>query len=228
MNNPFQRFTRKDWMLWLCSLLSVTVVHLLVQKSDGLTLIATWVGITSLIFAAKGNVWAQILAIVFSILYGTLSWQVRYYGEMIIQLGMTMPMAICATVSWLRNPSPNGKEVAIQRLTARHIAVLVPMMLVITAVSHIILKNFATPNLMWSTVSIAISFLALYLTVLRSSLYALAYAANDIVLMVLWTLASLQNPAYIPMVVNFAIFLINDLYGFTRWHQREQTLYKTE
>ncbi len=31
-----------------------------------------------LIFAAKGNVWAQILMVVFSILYGIISWRFRY------------------------------------------------------------------------------------------------------------------------------------------------------
>ena len=51
-----------------------------------LTLVSAWVGITSLIFAAKGNVWAQILMIVFSILYGIISWQFRYWGEMITYL----------------------------------------------------------------------------------------------------------------------------------------------
>ena len=56
---------------------------------------------------------------------------------------------------------------------------------------------------------------------LRSSYYALWYAANDIVLIVLWVLASIENPVYIPVVVDFAIFLFNDMYGFVSWKKRE-------
>lgn len=72
-------------------------------------------------FAAKGNVWAQILMILFSILYGIISWRFHYWGEMITYLGMTMPMAIWSTITWIKNPSPNGNEVAIQKLKSKHI-----------------------------------------------------------------------------------------------------------
>lgn len=92
---------------------------------DILTLVAACVGITSLVFAAKGNVWAQMLMIIFSILYGIISWRFHYWGEMITYLGMTMPMAIWSTVTWLKNPAKNGKEVAIQELRLKHIVWLV-------------------------------------------------------------------------------------------------------
>ena len=38
---------------------------------------------------------------------------------------------------------------------------------------------------------------------------------------VLWIMASMENPAYIPVAVNFAIFLLNDLYGFISWKKRK-------
>ncbi len=55
------------------------------------------------------------------------------------------------------------------------------------------------------------------LTVLRSPYYALCYAVNDIVLIVLWVLATIIEIGYLPMVICFMIFLINDLYGFANW-----------
>ena len=71
-------------------------------------------------------------------------------------------------------------------------------------------------------VSVTTSFLAASLTMLRSSYYALGYAANDLVLIVMWVLASMQDTAYIPVAVNFAIFFLNDMYGFICWKQRER------
>lgn len=56
----------------------------------------------------------------------------------------------------------------------------------------------------------------------RNSYYALAYAANDIVLIVLWILASLTQISYVPMVICFSIFLLNDIYGFFSWKLREK------
>ena len=221
MRNPIQDLTKKEWLLWLGSLLIVILSNLVSGRVDVLTLIAVCVGITSLIFAAKGNVWAQILMIVFSILYGIISWRFRYWGEMITYLGMTMPMAVWSTITWIRNPSKNGNEVEIQKLNRKHIAGLSVFSVAETVAFCCILHVLDTPNIVFSTISVTTSFLAASLTMLRSSYYALGYAMNDIVLIVLWVLASLKNPAYIPVAVNFAIFFLNDLYGFVSWKKRE-------
>ena len=221
MHNPIQDLTKKEWLLWLGSLLIVILSNLVSGSVDVLTLGAVCVGITSLIFAAKGNVWAQILMIVFSILYGIISWRFRYWGEMITYLGMTMPMAVWSTITWIRNPSKNGNEVEIQKLNRKHIVGLSVFSVAVTAAFCYILHVLDTPNIVFSTISVTTSFLAASLTMLRSSYYALGYAMNDIVLIVLWVLASLKNPAYIPVAVNFAIFFLNDLYGFVSWKKRE-------
>lgn len=219
--NPLKELTRREWVLWLGSLAAVLAANLLAGDVDLLTLVATFVGITSLIFAAKGNVWAQILMILFSVLYGVISWRFCYWGEMITYLGMTLPMAVWSTVTWLRNPAENGHEVAIQRLTGRHVLWLVIFSAAVTAAFYGVLRVLDTPNLLFSTVSVATSFLAASLTMLRSSYYALGYASNDVVLIVLWLLAAMEDPAYLPVVVNFAIFFLNDLYGFFSWKKRE-------
>lgn len=221
MNNPIKNLTKKEWCLWFGSLFIVIVSNIITGDIDLLTLIAACVGITSLIFAAKGNVWAQILMIVFSILYGIISWRFRYWGEMITYLGMTMPMAIWSTVTWIKNPAENGKEVAIQKLKLKHIVGIIIFGAATTWIFYLILDVLNTPNIVFSTISVTTSFLAATLTMLRSSYYALGYASNDIVLIVLWTLASIENPVYIPVVVNFVIFFFNDMYGFICWKKRE-------
>lgn len=203
------------------SLAIVILSNLLSTDIDVLTLVSACVGITSLIFAAKGNVWAQILMVIFSILYGLISWQFRYWGEMITYIGMTMPMAVWSTITWIKNPSESGQEVAIQKLTRKHVAGIAAAGVIVTAVFYMILKALDTPNILFSTISITTSFLAASLTMLRSSYYALGYASNDIILIVMWALASIENPAYIPVVVNFIIFFFNDMYGFVSWKRRE-------
>lgn len=223
MNNPIKSLSRKEWAIWIGSLIIVAVSNIISSNIDWLTLVAALVGVTSLIFAAKGNVWAQILMILFSILYGIISYRFRYWGEMITYLGMSMPMAIWSTITWLKNPSKESKnEVAIQRLKRKHIVALMFFSIIVTCGFYLILRALDTPNIIFSTISITTSFLAASLTMLRSSYYALGYASNDIVLIVLWVLASMKNPVYIPVVVNFVIFFFNDMYGFISWKRRER------
>lgn len=222
MNNPIKTLTKREWCLWIGSLGIVLISNALTAEFDVLTLVAALIGVTSLIFAAKGNVWAQILMVIFSILYGIISFRFRYWGEMITYLGMTMPMSVWSTITWLKNPSKeNGNEVEIQKLGLKHVIGLLLSGIVVTAVFYYILYRLNTPNIIFSTISIITSFLATSLTMLRSSYYAVGYAANDIVLIVLWMLASMENPVYIPVVVNFAIFFLNDMYGFISWKKRE-------
>lgn len=224
MNNPIKNITTKDWSIWIGSVLIIGISNLVTGDVNFLILLAAWVGVTSLILAAKGNVWAQILMVTFSILYAIISWKFRYWGEMITYLGMTLPMAIWSTITWIKNPSENGKEVAIQTLSKKHAIVLFLIGSAVTVFFYYILLWLNTPNIVFSTVSIATSFFAAALTMLRSSYYALGYAVNDLVLIVLWILASAENPVYIPVVINFVIFLFNDMYGFLCWKKRETSL----
>lgn len=222
MNNPVKTLTKKEWSIWLVSIIIVLISNLATKDFDLLTLVAALTGVTSLIFAAKGNVCGQVLMILFSILYGIISFRFRYWGEMMTYLGMTLPMAVWSTITWIENPSENnGNEVQIQSLSKKHIVALCISGIIVTAVFYYILKSFNTPNIIFSTISIITSFIAASLTMLRSSYYAVWYAANDVVLIILWVLASLKDPAYIPVVVNFSIFFMNDMYGFMSWKQRE-------
>lgn len=221
MGNPMANLTKKEWWLWIGSLCVILMANVTSERFDLLTLVASCVWVTSLIIAAKGNVWSQVLMVIFSILYGIISWQFRYWGEMITYLGMTMPMSIWSTITWIRNPARSGKEVKIQRLTGKHIFWLGVSGIMVTAVFYIILEALHTPNILFSTISVTTSFFAAALSMIRSSYYAVGYAANDIVLIILWILASINNPQYVSVIIIFVIFFFYDMYGFISWKKRE-------
>ena len=132
-------------------------------------------------------------------------------------------MAIWSTITWIRNPSESGKEVEIQQLTKKHIFLLVTSATVITIIFYKILAVLETPNIIFSTISITTSFLAASLTMLRSSYYAVGYAANDIVLIVLWIMATMKDPSCFSVTIIFTIFFFFDVYGFISWRKREMT-----
>lgn len=223
MKLPFRNFTKRDWLLWIGSLLIVGISNALSPEFDILILVAALIGVTSLIFAAKGNVWAQILMVIFSILYGIISFRFRYWGEMMTYLGMTLPMAVWSAVVWFRNPAEgDGSEVKISMMNTRKWVMLILATIVVTVLFYYILLFFETPNIVFSTLSVTTSFMAASLTLLRSSYYALFYALNDLVLIVLWIFATLKNPVYFPVIINFVIFFINDMYGFVSWKKREK------
>lgn len=223
MSAKLKYFTKAEWTLWGTSVLIILGTFLFFQQSDYLSLIASLIGVTALIFNAKGNPFGQILGIAFSLLYGYISFTCSYYGEMITYLGMTAPMSLYALICWLRHPYGAGRaEVKVGSISRREGVFAVLLSLVVTVVFYFILRAFGTANLLPSTLSVTTSFLAAYFTARRSPAFAVAYAANDLVLILLWGLAVLEDPSYFSVVICFVMFFANDIYGFINWSRMRQ------
>ena len=223
MKKLLSYFSKLEITLWLSSVALVVVSFVAFDRANYLTLVASLIGVTSLIFNAKGNPFGQVLMIVFSLFYGIISYTFAYYGEMITYLGMTMPMAVFALISWLRNPyKENKSEVKVNSICKPEQIFMWLVTIVITAIFYFILEHFDTANIIPSTISVTTSFLAVYLTFRRSPYFALAYAANDIVLIILWVLASISDIRYVSVVVCFVAFLFNDIYGFISWQKMKK------
>lgn len=228
IRNPFKQLNRFEWTLWAVSAIMVIAAFLIPEKKDIPSLIASLIGVTALIFIAKGMVLGQALTVAFAVGYGIVSWSQRYYGEMITYLCMSAPMAISAIVSWVKHPYKDSAEVQVGKLSKRTWLFLSLAAAIVTVAFYFILQALGTANLLVSTLSVTTSFFAASLTFLRSPYYALGYSANDVVLIVLWVCSAVSDLSYLPMVLCFVMFLLNDLYGFFNWKRMEKRQAKNE
>lgn len=216
-------FEKAEIVLWCTSVLLIIGSFFVFDRSNYLMPVASVIGVTSLIFNAKGNPFGQLLMVIFSLLYGIISFTFSYYGEMATYLGMTAPMAVFSLISWLKNPYNGSKsEVRVNQLKLKEIIFMIILTIIITFVFYFVLTYFDTANIIPSTISVTTSFLAVYLTFRRSAYYAVAYAANDVVLIVLWTMATLSDISYLSVIICFAVFLANDIYGFINWSKMQK------
>lgn len=213
-------FTKMELRLWAWSNALIILSFFFFKQTNFLTLCASLIGVSSLIFSAKGNPIGQVLMIIFSLFYGIISFSYQYYGEVLTYLGMTMPMAIIALVSWLKHPYEGKRsEVRVNHIHGLEFIVLAVLTPLVTYVSYLILVYFKTAHIIFSTLSVSTTFIAVYLTFRRSSYFTIAYAVNDLVLIVLWGLTSIEDLSYLSVVVCFITFLANDLYGFYNWRK---------
>ena len=216
-------FTIFERVLWLSSAGLILVSFFIFDRVNYFNLILSLLGVTSLIFIAKGNPIGHMIMIVFAIMYGLVSLGFRYYGEMITYVGMSLPMAIISLVSWIKNPYKGSfSQVKIDKMGKKEIVFMFALAVVVTAVFYFILKSLNTANLVFSTISVTTSFIAAYLTFRRNPFYAFAYALNDIVLIVLWILAGVSDVSYLSVTVCFVAFLFNDIYGFISWQRMKK------
>ncbi len=215
-------FTVAEWCLWGVSAAAIVASFLAFDRSNYRMLIASLLGVTSLIFNAKGNPIGQLLMVIFSVLYAVISYSCAYYGEMLTYVGMTAPMALFSLIAWMRHPYQGKRsEVAVNEITKKEILLMLILSGIVTFIFYWILAEFETANLLPSTISVTTSFLAVYLTFRRSAYFALAYAANDMVLIVLWVMAARNEQEYLSVVVCFVAFLASDLYGYVNWRRMQ-------
>lgn len=220
MKKILRYFTPFEWSLIAVSYAVILLTFLIFDRTNYFNFVSALIGIAALIFSAKGNPTGPLLMILFSLGYGVISFSFRYYGEMITYLGMSLPMSVWAFIAWFRNPSDRGHaEVKVSSVKGREWWLLLLYTAIITLVFYFLLSKLDTPNILPSTFSVSTSFAAAYLTARRSPYFALAYAANDVVLIVLWILATLRDIGYLSVTVCFAVFLANDLYSFFNWRR---------
>ena len=218
MKKLINYFSIFEWCLYLVSLLVIIVCFVVFKNDNYFYLVGSIIGVTALIFLSKGHVLGQIITVIFSVFYGIVSLSFKYYGEMITYVFMTMPIAIISIITWLKHPSKQAKnEVEVNELKWKEYILLAILSLAVTFVFYFILKACNTNNLIISTISILTSFVAAYLSMRRSRYYAIAYACNDIVLIILWILASIEQINYVSMVICFVAFLASDIYAFINW-----------
>mgnify|MGYP000535583718 CR=1 FL=1 len=123
-------FSKGELLLWGCSMACILLSFAAFDRGSYLTLAASLIGATSLIFCAKGNPAGQVLMILFSLLYGLISFSFAYYGGDAHLPGHDRPHGGGVAGVLAAQPLPgNHSEVEVNRLPRRE----VPFMLVLTA-----------------------------------------------------------------------------------------------
>lgn len=220
----FGQWNLFEILLLSVSLVSTVTIFCLGKEKSIWSLLSSVSGIVCVIFTAKGNPVAQYLSIVFAVFYSIVSYQSKYYGEMLIYLFLMIPIHAACILSWIRNRrNPESAEVKINTLRPREYILMGIADCLVTVAFYFLLKALGTAELIVSTVSLVSSVSAAYLMLRRSEYYAVCFIVNDVILLLLWGLRVYHyGPASLPTLVTFAVFLINDVYGFFAWKRRKK------
>ena len=224
MKNFFKNWNLFEKMFLISSLLVITICFLFTNDKSIITLLTSIFGILTVLCGAKGLIVAPIINIIYNVVYTIISISEHYYGEAIIYIFLMMPINIITIVSWLKNKSKENKNIVkVNKIKTKEYICLFITTILLTIGFYFLLKVLNTNELIISTISLVTSIIASYLMLRRSSNYAIVYILNDIILITLWSISVKNNGAkYIPIVITFIVFFINDIYGFISWKKREK------
>lgn len=215
-----------DWTKFEIALLSSSLITLIISgivcSSALLTIICSITGMLCAINQARGKIISQFIGLILVALYSIVSFQNKFYGEVLIYIFIMLPLFISGIISWIKNLNKETNIVNPNELTKKEWIILTIISIILFIGLYYLLKYFNTSQLFVSTLSLVTSLFATYLVARRSKYGFLFYIGNDIILFILWGTPVIQgNIALIPMVVNQIINFINDSYAWKCWNKRE-------
>lgn len=233
MKNLFKNWNWFEIVFLGLSLVGLSFCFAFTPDRNWFSYIVSIVGVVSVLTVAKGLIIAPFINIGYNILYAIISIFQHFYGEAIIYIGLMIPISVASIISWLKNKNKENQSVVeINKIHGMEYLYLFIGALMATVAFYFILKALNTSELIISTISLITSVVASYLMLRRCSYYALGFVANDIVLIVLWSMVVVNSGIqFLPSVISFCIFLINDIYGFIHWkieEKKQETFNKDE
>lgn len=223
----------KKWLDWnILEILffvfgaTIEIVFSIIYSAKWYEILYTLTYFITALLMAKGKYVCYIIGIVSIVFYCITSYFQNYYGEMFIALFMTLPLMILGLISWKKHNDRNKNFVIIQKVKKSEMVILLGSQLCFAFGYYLILKALNNNNLIFSTLSIVISFIASYLSVRRDSTCFLVFIINDIILICLWgTPIFLNDFSIIPVFICPCLLMFNDIYGYINWKKtmKEQT-----
>lgn len=108
--------------------------------------------------------------------------------------------------------------VSVNKIHKKEVLLIAVGSIIATFAFYFLLKALNTNELIVSTLSLIFSLIASYLMLRRNKYYAIAFLADDIVSIVMRSLVIASiGISYLPTLICFCVYLINDVYGFIHW-----------
>lgn len=221
IKESFRNLNKVELIIYIVSEILIIGSFIISKNKNILSLVSSVLGATSLILLSKGDYLGHIISVIFGVIYIIISYSYKYYGEMFIYGLLMIPLAVTNIIIWKRNQA-SSHQVKIHQIEKKEIIYIFIITIIIGIIFYFILKWLNTTNLIISSISVMTSVSASLLSLKRSPYYAIMFILNDLVLITMWSLAAKDNPMYLPNVICFVAFLINDIYALVNWKKIEK------
>ena len=242
--NDFKGFTKYEKTFFTLFILAQIIIFFLPlfigeEKSIGvdgwLNLIAAISGVLCVFMAAKGRLSTFFYGLIQVSTYGYLSFKAHFMGEVGMQVIFGVFQFIGLYV-WLKNrhldQSEKTEEVDSRGLTMKQWGIVIVVTIVVYAALVFLLSQlsgaFYSEQPWIDGASTSLSLVAQTLMTLRFSEQWFFWIVVNIITIVLWVTNLVQsiqmeavNFGSVAMIVMWVAFLINSIYGYIQWKQKE-------
>ena len=209
-----------DWTLfekvWLF-ISTITMIGLsIVWKDSPIALISGVTGIIGVVLCAKGKISTYFYATINVALYAWICFQNGLYGEVMLNAFYFIPMNIVGFMLWNKKKDDDG-NVEAKALTKKQLIILSVGLFVAIVLYYQLLKSLGGNLQLIDSITTVTSVMALLLQVLRYKEQWLIWILVNLVSIVMWVMLLNTSEGSISMIVMWAAYLINSIYGYINW-----------
>ena len=217
----------KGWniydMLFLFAAIIVPTIFLFALNSDPLTVFVAIFFLMYIQHESKAKPMAFVFGLIMLALYTVLVINLSLYGEIIVNVGIILPVCIYGLVSWFKNKrkcNERGVVVIVNKIKHKEFVLVTLAVVVLGVGTYFMLDAFNTEFLILSTLSIMTAVFANYFLARRNQLGTLVSLPYDIVQLTLWiTVTVTYDTSAAVLIASVSMGLINDIYGYFTWRK---------
>ena len=203
-------------VLWVVFCLLATLVISIFAGDDPVGIVAALTGIAYTLLAGKGKISCYFFGVINTLLYSYVSWQNRFWGEVMLNLLWYLPMMFCGAFFWRRNMDKNS--VVLKRSLSISGKLICLFFVAAGIVLYaLFLKYLKGSQVFTDSATTVMSITAMILTVRRCSEQWWLWTAVNILSIVMWFRAWQGGTGSAAVLCMWMLALANGIIFYIQW-----------
>lgn len=213
------KFTKFEKYLLIFGI-TINIVIAYLTNSSLIALFNALAAITGSVLTAKGSPFGYVFSLIETVTYIVISYEERYYAEVLINMFGFIPLSIYGFIAWLKNMNGETKAITVKTLSKKEVIISFSSQIVLAYFYYKLLVYFDTNMPIISTISLILTILGMYYGTRMSILTYEIYIVHCLIKSVLWIIPIFNgNLDNAPVLVATFLYLISDIYGIINWNR---------
>ncbi len=181
-------------------------------------------GVLCVVLTGKGKSSAFIFGLVQVVLYAIVSYEQKFYGEVMLNVFYYVPMSLIGFLLWQKNIDKATSEVIKKRLPIKHTAFVFLLTLIGIVAYGFFLKSLEGGQPFVDSASTVVAIVAQYLSVKRYMEQWFMWIAVNVLNISMWGVNFFTTGESISVLLMWSIFLINAIIMMIKWNKEAKSV----
>lgn len=224
--NDFLKSEVTGWkppdIAWLIIATTVILALSLYWKDKVTSILAALTGVWCVILTGKGKPSSFLFGTVNVVLYAIISFEAKFYGEVMLNLLYYFPMNFVGWFTWAKHMNTETGEVSKQKLPFKKSVFVYGLTAISIFLYGLVLKSLGGQLPYIDSMSTVISITAQLLCIWRLTEQWILWIVVDIVTVIMWGIHFSQGGETIATLAMWSVYLLNAIFMFIRWNREAE------